>query len=263
MRVNLLQDSYGIDIFHKTVGFFVVSEFGLILGSLLYSETWTPVGIQLVVDRKTGSKVIFPDVVGFSSVSTLTVPHYESCSKFLPPPSRKCPTSPSWSMLAVSLSEAWPTLHHQLGHGWLCLEAKGDNKLESKLEGLVILSVFVVAILSLLHVLGFSNDLVTPSLCDLLNLRNYASFTYPDLTSSLRHIIKTSVNISPPEEAWQFFVVWLGPLFNSCLNFEIGLPFPHRLSGDFEYPWGWIVFHLLSWRISSSKVYHSNGFMFI
>ena len=37
-----------------------MSELGSPLGALLYSETWPPVGLQLIVDIPPGSKVIYP-----------------------------------------------------------------------------------------------------------------------------------------------------------------------------------------------------------
>ena len=49
MRVSLLQDSSGIGIVDESVGFLLGSELGLPLGNMLYSETFPPVGLQLIV----------------------------------------------------------------------------------------------------------------------------------------------------------------------------------------------------------------------
>ena len=157
--IKLLHDSSGIDIVDDPDGFLLGSELGFPLGDLLDSDTWPLVGLQLIVDIPPGLKVIFPDLVGSTSWATLAFPFSGSCSKFLPHTSGKCPNSPSQDPIYVSLSIAKPTLPRRSGCSWNCHEDKGNNKIESKSEGLVTLGVFVVSKLTCNLVL---NILVNP-----------------------------------------------------------------------------------------------------
>ena len=75
----------------------------LLLGDLLDSETWNPVGLQVIVDIPPGSKVIYPDLEGSTSRAALAVPPLGYCQKFPPPPSGTCLTSTFISTLAVNI----------------------------------------------------------------------------------------------------------------------------------------------------------------
>ena len=66
MQVKILQDSSGVGISDEIFGFYLGSELGLPLGDLLYSDNWSPVGILLIVDIPPGSKVSYPELVGYS-----------------------------------------------------------------------------------------------------------------------------------------------------------------------------------------------------
>ena len=48
---------------------------------------------------------------------------------------------------------------------------------------MVVLGVFVVSTLSLLHLIGFSDGLLTPTLQELIDFLNYASFTSHNIAS--------------------------------------------------------------------------------
>ena len=54
----------------------------------------------------------------------------------------------------MPLSRALSTIPQRRGSSWICSEAKGNNKVESKLGGLAVLENFVVSALSLLRVIG-------------------------------------------------------------------------------------------------------------
>ena len=95
MRVNLLLDSSRIGIVYDPVGFLISSELGLPLGSLIYSDTWTLVGLQLIVYIPTGSKVRYLDLMDSPSRTTLEVNPSVHFSKFPLPLSVTCLTSPS------------------------------------------------------------------------------------------------------------------------------------------------------------------------
>ena len=80
-----------------------------------------------------------------------------------------CLTSTFRVTLDDTLSGLLSTLPRRSGRSWVCQEAKGNNKVESKLDGLLGLGVFVVSTLPLLYVIGFSNGLVIPPLSNLIN----------------------------------------------------------------------------------------------
>ena len=126
--VNFLQYSSGIGVSDEPVGFFLGYEIGLLLGNMIDSETCPPVGFHLIVDTPNGLNLRYPNLVGSLLRSTLAVPPSVSCSKFPPPPSEMCPTSPSQSTIAVTLSVVWPTITWRHGRIWHCFEAKGDKK---------------------------------------------------------------------------------------------------------------------------------------
>ena len=92
--VNILQDSSRNGIFDDPIGFLLGSELDWLLGYLLDSDTWPPVGFQLIVDIPPRSKVRYPDLVGSPVQSTLTVTTSGYFSKCPPPPYGTCPTSP-------------------------------------------------------------------------------------------------------------------------------------------------------------------------
>ena len=155
LQVNLLQDSYGNGIYGDPVGLWLGSELGSPLGYLLDYDTWIPVGLQLIVEIPTGSKVRYPDLVGSTSQATLAVTPSGSCPKFPLPPYGTCLNYTSQAMIAVTLSGLRPTLPWRCGNIWHYHKLKGDKKLEIKLEGLVGLLVFVVSTLSLWHMIVF------------------------------------------------------------------------------------------------------------
>ena len=70
------------------------SNLGSPLGSLLDSDTWPPVDIQMMVDIPPGAKVRHPELVVSTSQATLAVSPSGSCPNFLAPSSGMCPTSP-------------------------------------------------------------------------------------------------------------------------------------------------------------------------
>ena len=102
--VKLLQDSSAFGIFNYPVGLLMVSELGSPWRYLLYYDTWPPVGLQLILDIPLGSKVWYPELVGYPLRSTLAVPPSVYCSNVPPPPSGKFPTSSFQSTFDVTLS---------------------------------------------------------------------------------------------------------------------------------------------------------------
>ena len=60
------------------------------------------------------------------------------------------------------------------------------------------LGVFIMSTLSLLHVIEFSNGLLTSTSCDLINFINYDSFLSPYFTSSEPWTITNSSEAFPP-----------------------------------------------------------------
>ena len=157
--VKSFQDSFGVGIVDDLVVLWLGSELGSPLWDLLYSETWPPVGLQLIVNIPHGSNLRYHAFVGSSSRDTLAVPPSWSCPKFLTPHYGTCLTYPSRSTLAVTLSGVLLTLPWRRGRSCNYCKAKGDNKVEIKLEGLVGLGVFFMSILSSLHVIWSSNGL--------------------------------------------------------------------------------------------------------
>ena len=111
--------------------------------------------LQLIVEIPPGSKVRYPDLVVPSLRATLVVPTLGSCPKFPPPSYVTYLTSPSRATLAINLSLVWPTIPFWSGISWHLYKTKGNNKVEIKLEGLVVLDVFFVSTLSSLHVVWF------------------------------------------------------------------------------------------------------------
>ena len=130
MQVYMLQDSSGIGIPHDLVDFLLGSKISSPLEALLDSDTWTPVGLQLIVEIPSGSNVRYPDLVSSPSRATLEVPPSGSCPKFPPPPSETGLTHPSQEKLSATLSGAQHTLTWQCGSSWNFREAKGNNKVE-------------------------------------------------------------------------------------------------------------------------------------
>ena len=174
--VKLLKYYSGIVISYEPVGSCLLYELCLPPWDILYSETWSPVGLQLVVYIPPGSKLIYSELVVSLLRGTLAVPPSKSCPKFPPPLSGKFLTYPSRATLSVTLSCECPTLNRQYEISWPCLKAKGDNNVENKLEGLVGLIIFIMSTLSLLHVIEFSNFLLTSPSWDLINFLNDYSF---------------------------------------------------------------------------------------
>ena len=143
VKVNLLQYSSVICIVYDPVGFWMGSEFGSPLWDILYSETLTSVGLQLILEISPGSKIRYSDLVVSPSRATLSVPPSGYFPKFPPTPYVTCITSPSQATLTENISGAWPTLPWNLGRICHCREAKGDKRVEITLEVLVGLGVFL------------------------------------------------------------------------------------------------------------------------
>ena len=80
---NILQDSSRNGIFDDPIGFLLGSELDWLLGDLLDSDTWPPVGLKLILDIQLGSRVICPDLVGSPLWVTHPVHLSGSCSKLL------------------------------------------------------------------------------------------------------------------------------------------------------------------------------------
>ena len=202
VQVNIFQYSSGIGIVDSPVGFWLGSELGLPLWDMLYSYIWPHFGLQLIVYIPYGSKVSQCDLLVSPSWYTLA------------PPSGMCLTSSSQTTLSETLYGGWPTLPRRRGRNWHCRKAKGDNKVENKLEFLVGLGVSVASILSLWHLILFSNILVTPPSCYLINFLYDDFFLFPNFSSSAqRSITKFGGYFSP----WGGLAIWLvclGPLFN-------------------------------------------------
>ena len=131
--VNLLQDFSGIGIVDDPVGFWLGSELSSPLWDLLDSETWPPVGLQLIVYTPYDSKVRYPDLVGSLLRATIVVPPSGFFPNFTPPPSWTFLTFTSQARLAATISGAWTTLPRRRGRSWHCNEAKYDKKVETKL----------------------------------------------------------------------------------------------------------------------------------
>ena len=217
VQANLFQDSSGIGIADEPVGFCLGSELGSPPGDMLDYQTWTPFGLILIVNIPPGSKVRYPDLVGSPLSVTIVVNTLGYRPKFPPPTSGNCLTSPSWSTLDDNLYGALTTIPWRRGCSWHCHEAKGDKKVEIKLEILVGLGVFVVSTPSLLHVIGFSNGLLTPTLWDLINILDDYSFLYTNFfPSEQRRIIKFSEAL-PPWGGSSIWAVCFGTLFISIL----------------------------------------------
>ena len=73
MRVDLFKDSSGIGIFDDPFGLLLGSKIGLPMWALIYSETWPPVGLQLIVDILPGSNLRYPGLMVSTSQATLVV----------------------------------------------------------------------------------------------------------------------------------------------------------------------------------------------
>ena len=150
------------------------------------------------MDIPPGLKVRYPDLVFPLLRVMLPVPPAGSCSKFPLPPSDTYPTFTSKAILSMTLYGLWPTLPWWRGRIWIFRKYRGDNKVESKLEGLVVLGFFVVSTLTLLHMLGFPKGLVNPPLWELTNFRSYSSFISPNIVSSSPHSITDFIEAFPP-----------------------------------------------------------------
>ena len=137
VKVNVLQDYSVIGVGYEPFCLWPGSELGSPLRDLIYSETWPPIFLQFIVGIPPDSNLRYPDLVDSSSWTTFVVPPSGSCPKFLTLSSWSCLTSPSRSNFATTFSGVWPTLPWQHCHSWHCREAKGDNKVEIKLESLV------------------------------------------------------------------------------------------------------------------------------
>ena len=166
---------------------------------MLYSETWYPVGLQLIVEIPRVSKVRYPDLVVTPSWATHAIPTSGSCSKFSPHPLGTCITSPSRAMISSTLSGGLPNLSQQRGHIFQRCDEKGNNKVENKLEGLVGLGIFVLFTLSSSHVIGFSNGLVTHSSWGLINFIDGDSFLSPNFPPSAQ---QSTTNLSEALPPW-------------------------------------------------------------
>ena len=101
--VNLLQDSSGIGLDDKTVGFWWGSELGSTLWVMLDYETWPPVDLLFIVYIPLGSNVRSPELMVSNLQDTLEVPPSWYCPKLLPPSSRICLTSTSQATLYVTI----------------------------------------------------------------------------------------------------------------------------------------------------------------
>ena len=104
MYVNFLQDLSGIGIVSYPFGFFLGSEIDSSLVDMIYSETWPPVVVQLIMYIPHGSKLIYPELFVSPLRATVAVPPSGYCPKFPPPPSEDCLTYPSQSMLSMNIS---------------------------------------------------------------------------------------------------------------------------------------------------------------
>ena len=100
--VNLLQDSSGTIVFDDPVGFWLGYELGSHLWYLLGSETWPPVGLQLIIYIPHGPKLRYPDLVGYLLWDTLAVPPSGYCPNFPPSPSGTWLASPSQATIAAN-----------------------------------------------------------------------------------------------------------------------------------------------------------------
>ena len=175
------------------------------------------------------SKVRCPDLVGSPLRAIIVVPSSWYCPNFLSPPSGVFLSSPLRATLDVNLSGVLTIIPKWRGQSWHCSKAKDNKKVEIKWEGLVGLGVFVGSPLSLLHVIGFSNGLLTLPSWDLIHVFNDDLFLYKNIASSAqRRIKKLSEYLSP----WGVSVIWwvyIGPLLDHCLDLEIRLPTLRRL----------------------------------
>ena len=183
----------------------------------------------------------YPNLVVSPFQDTCTVPTSVFCPKFLPPSSGTCLTSPSQSMLVKTIFGGWPTFPQRRGRSWKCREAKCDNKLENKLEGLVGLGVLFLFTLSASHKIWFLDGLVTPPLWDLINFLDDDSFQSPNFNSSAQRSTTNFSEALPLCGGSAISLVYLGTILNSSLEFEISLPTLCKLSINLLYPWVWIL----------------------
>ena len=187
------------------------------LGYLLdYQNPWSN-AIQLIEEISPGSNVRYHDLMGYPPRATLALLPLGYCPKFPPTPSDTCLTYPSRSTHAVTLSGGWPTIPWRRGRSRHFLEAKGNNKLDNKLEFLVVLGAFFSSTLSLWHVIIFSNYLVTLPAWDLINILDGGSFLSPNFASSAQ---QSHTHFSESLPPWRGSAIWelcLGTLFNYIL----------------------------------------------
>ena len=86
------------------------------------------------------------------------------------------------------------------GRSWNYHKAKGDNKVNNRLEGLVGLGVFVASTLSLWHAIVFSNVLVTPPSWELINILDDDSCLSPNSSSSAQRSLTNFIEYFSPEK---------------------------------------------------------------
>ena len=117
---------------------------------------------------------------------------------------RMYPNSTLLNTLAVNFYGEWPTLPQRCGRSCLCRKANGNKKVESKVEGLVGLGIFVASALSLLYVLRFQIVLQPLPRGTLPIFEMILPFHLPILLPLRHRASQTSVKLWPPEEAWLF-----------------------------------------------------------
>ena len=100
-------------------------------------QPWSSCCPPVDCGHPTWVKSKIPEFLGYPSWSMLAVPPTWSGVNFPPPPLGTCPYYTLKSTLDVSLSGAWPTIPWWRGHSWICYKSNINNKLESKVKGLV------------------------------------------------------------------------------------------------------------------------------
>ena len=89
----------------------------------------------------------------------------------------------------MNIYGARPTVPWQRGHSWHYRKAKGDKRVENKLEGLVGLVICFNSNLSSSHVILFLNGLLNPNLWDIIYVIDGDYHLSSDLYSYVQQIL--------------------------------------------------------------------------
>ena len=147
MWVNLLKNSSGFGIADEQFGLLLISKLVSPLGYPIDYDTWPHVDIQFNMDIPPGSNVRYPDLVASSLQAPLAVTPSGYYPKLPAPPSGAWRASPLQATFSVTFYGVRPSFYLWRDCSCPSHEAKGNNKVELKLEVLVDLGVFLVSTL--------------------------------------------------------------------------------------------------------------------